>query len=69
MKLIGKPNELRNINLLKMLKQFTRLENEKLNQNQKYDWLTEGMHDEFDSFIPIGDKEGKADDNLEIRNF
>jgi predicted helicase len=37
--------------------------------NQKHDWLTKGMHDEFDAFIPIGDKEGKANDNLESGIF
>src|SRR3989442_10973664 len=26
----------------------------------KHNWLTEGMHDEFESFIPIGTKEAKA---------
>jgi len=45
------------------------LETKKIKPNQRHDWLTEGMHDEFDTFIPIGDKEGKANDNLETAIF
>ncbi len=32
--------------------------------NQKSDWLTEGMLDEFDSFIPIGDKGTKENNKV-----
>jgi predicted helicase len=42
---------------------------EEIKPDSKNSWLTEGMHDEFDSFIPIGDKEGKANDNLESGIF
>ncbi|MDM8561362.1 type ISP restriction/modification enzyme, partial [Candidatus Parabeggiatoa sp. HSG14] len=28
--------------------------------NKKHIWLTEGLHEEFDNFIPLGTKEGKA---------
>lgn len=45
------------------------IETKKIEPNQKHDWLTEGMRDEFDSFIPIGDKVGKANDNLETAIF
>src|SRR5689334_8329153 len=26
----------------------------------KHNWLTEGMHDEFEAFVPIGNREAKA---------
>ena len=28
----------------------------------KHNWLTEGMQDEFERFLPMGSKEAKADD-------
>ena len=33
---------------------------EAIEPNKQYTWLTEGLHAEFDTFIPIGRKEAKA---------
>ena len=33
---------------------------EAIEPNKQYTWLTEGLHAEFDTFIPIGRKETKA---------
>ena len=33
---------------------------QEIQPDTKHNWLTEGMHDEFESFLPMGTKEGKA---------
>ena len=33
---------------------------QEIEPNERYTWLTEGIHSEFDTFIPIGTKETKA---------
>lgn len=37
--------------------------------DKNHNWLTTGMENEFDNFIPIGDKDGKANLNLENAIF
>ena len=36
------------------------IEWQKIQPNKQYTWLTEGLHVEFDTFIPIGTKEAKS---------
>ena len=36
------------------------IEWQKIQPNEKYTWLTEGLHPEFDTFPPMGTKEAKA---------
>ena len=36
------------------------IEWQELISDEKHLWLTEGLHADFDSFIPMGTKEGKA---------
>lgn len=38
---------------------------QELEPDAKNNWLTEGLHDEFETFIAIGSKEAKASDNLD----
>lgn len=37
------------------------IEWQKLQPDKRHNWLTEGMSDEFESFLPIGSKEGEAE--------
>ena len=41
-------------------KEYTNVPTKRMSVNAKYTWLTEGLHAEFDSFIPMGTKESKA---------
>jgi predicted helicase len=54
---------------LEQAEHLENIETKQITPDEKNTWLTEGMHEEFDSFIPIGDKAGKADDNLESAIF
>ena len=36
------------------------IEWQKLQSDAKHNWLTEGMQDEFESFVPLGSKDAKA---------
>jgi predicted helicase len=42
------------------------IEWQELYPDQRYTWLTEGLHSEFDTFISIGTKEAKASQNLNL---
>lgn len=44
---------------------------QELQPDAKHNWLTEGMRDEFESFVPIGSKEskGRADSETIFRTF
>ncbi len=42
---------------------YNNIEFDKVNVDEKQNWLTEGLHLEFDDFIAMGSKEGKADKN------
>lgn len=37
--------------------------------DKNHNWLNEGISTDFENFLPIGDKIGKADDNLETAIF
>jgi predicted helicase len=39
---------------------YKNLEWQEIKPDEKYNWLTEGLHDDFDSFLPMGTKEAKA---------
>ena len=39
---------------------YTNIPMEQVTIDAKHTWLTEGLHAEFDTFIPLGTKEGKA---------
>ncbi len=45
------------------------IETKQITPDEKHTWLTEGIRADFDTFISIGNKEGKADDNLETAIF
>lgn len=38
---------------------YTAIDWQELTPNRKHIWLTEGLHDEFETFMPIGTKQGK----------
>jgi len=39
---------------------YSNLEPQSIQPDKKHTWLTEGLHSEFDEFIPLGTKEAKA---------
>ena len=39
---------------------YRNIEWKAITPDQRYTWLTEGLHAEFETFIPIGTKEAKA---------
>ena len=40
---------------------YRNIEWKPITPDQRYTWLTEGLHTEFETFIPMGTKEGKAE--------
>jgi predicted helicase len=42
---------------------------QELQPDTKHNWLTEGMRDEFETFIPIGSKEAKADAQVNTKTI
>ncbi|HEX8288741.1 MAG TPA: type ISP restriction/modification enzyme [Pyrinomonadaceae bacterium] len=42
---------------------------QEITPDKNHNWLNEGISTDFDDFLPIGDKIGKADDNLETAIF
>jgi predicted helicase len=50
-------------NFLIQKKNIGNLDWKPISPDSKQNWLTEGLHLEFDSFIAMGSKEGKADKN------
>ena len=43
---------------------------QQLTSDAKHNWLTEGMHDdEFEAFIPLGTKQGKAGDSTSAQRY
>ena len=53
-------NKKQKFNLLTEHKHVGNIVSEAIEPNKQYTWLTEGLHAEFDTFIPIGRKETKA---------
>jgi len=45
---------------------YTTIDWQALTPNKKHTWLTEGLHDEFDKFLPIGTKAGKRSINSNV---
>ena len=45
---------------LEEAKQYKQIAWQRLTPDAKHNWLTEGMQDEFDTFLPMGTKAGKA---------
>ncbi len=39
---------------------YTNIDWQEITPDKKHTWLTEGLHEEFDDFIPLGTKEAKA---------
>src|SRR5439155_23923831 len=57
------PEYWRRTEKLKFLEEKGRINNvewEELQPDEKYTWLTEGMHPDFSKFLPIGTKETKS---------
>lgn len=48
------------LTILKKLQNYTHLEWETLQPDERHTWLTKGLHAEFDRFIPMGTKKAKA---------
>jgi predicted helicase len=48
---------------LEKLEHIGNVEWDEITPDQKHTWLTEGLEDDFDTFIPIGNKETKDDSN------
>ncbi|MDM8559966.1 type ISP restriction/modification enzyme, partial [Candidatus Parabeggiatoa sp. HSG14] len=55
-----KATRLEKFQIIKQAETYNGLEQQLLEPNKKYTWLTEGLHEEFDGFIPLGTKEAKA---------
>ena len=47
-------------NYLEAKQHYHNIEWQQMNPDKNYTWLTEGLHAEFDTFIPIGSKKAKA---------
>lgn len=45
------------------------IEWQEITPDAKHNWLTEGMHDEFETFIPLGTKEAKAAKTAEVETI
>ena len=45
---------------------YRNIEWQQITPDKRYTWLTEGLHAEFDTFIPIGTKEAKAQKDAEV---
>ena len=53
-------NKKQKFDFLNKHQQIETIEWQKLQPDKRYTWLTEGLHAEFDTFIPMGTKETKA---------
>ncbi|RKZ73403.1 MAG: DNA helicase [Gammaproteobacteria bacterium] len=47
--------------IIEQAETYNGLERQLINPNKKHTWLTEGLHSEFDEFIPLGTKETKVE--------
>jgi predicted helicase len=47
--------------LIEQVGNYYQLNYQKIQPDKKHTWLTEGLHSEFDDFIPLGTKETKAE--------
>lgn len=45
------------------------IEWQEITPDAKHNWLTEGMHDEFEQFVPLGTKEAKAAKGAEVETI
>ena len=52
---------------LEQAKQYKNIDWQAIAPDAKHNWLTEGMQDEFDTFLPMGTKEGKAAQDGDIQ--
>ena len=41
----------------------------KINPDKNHNWLTKGMREEFDAFLPIGSKEARASQNFNVQTI
>ena len=48
-------------NYLNSKEHYQNVEWQQITPDSRYTWLTEGLHAEFDTFIPMGTKEAKAE--------
>ncbi len=48
---------------------YRNIEWQRIIPDRRYTWLTEGLHAEFDTFIPMGTKEAKAQKDAEVTVF
>jgi predicted helicase len=50
--------------IIEQAKTYNGLEQQLINPNETYTWLTEGLHAKFDEFIPLGTKAAKAEKGI-----
>ena len=54
-----KATRLEKFQIIEQAETYNNLEQQLIELNKKHIWLTEGLHEEFDDFIPLGTKETK----------
>ena len=59
-------NKNRKFDFLNESQHTSGIEWEIIQPNEQYTWLTEGLHAEFDTFIPMGTKEAKAEKGASV---
>ena len=56
-------------NYLNSKEYYQNIEWKRVEPDSRYTWLTEGLHAEFDTFIPIGSKVAKASDTNKVKTL
>ncbi|MDE0481465.1 MAG: N-6 DNA methylase [Candidatus Poribacteria bacterium] len=59
-------NKSRKFNFLNESQYVGGIEWQLIQPNEQYTWLTEGLHSDFDTFIPIGTKEAKSEKGVAV---
>ena len=59
-------NKNKKFDFLNECKDVSGIEWQTIQPNKQYTWLTEGLHAEFDTFIPMGKKEAKAEKGVTV---
>jgi predicted helicase len=64
-----KATRLEKFALIEQAKVSSQLDYQTIQPDKKHTWLTEGLHSEFDDFMPLGTKETKSARDGKLRGF